>query len=245
MARNGNTLWGLIDRLRDSNARAGMLGWPVVLTPVVLLLWIVSAELLGPRRSVDVLGIALLLIVIGFPVYVRRQLAAQEPFQGATLLPVGASADIESALSGAMLATGNGVRPDVYILPNATVNAGIWRARPGVLAIGITTGMSQVLSRDELEAVLAHLLARLRMPRDTITFRRDDLQRAADAEAVRLLGNPMALHSALQKSLKYDHHVLGFPTMQVSFFMPVDSVPRQSERRLEELTAACHVASSA
>jgi hypothetical protein len=100
--------------------------------------------------------------------------------------------------------------------------------------------MSQLLTRDELEAVFAHLLVRLHTPRDTITFRRDDLQRAADTEAARLLGGVTALYGALSKSVEYGNKMTGYGTLQASFFIPPNSVPADAVGRLEELREVSH-----
>ncbi|TLM99268.1 MAG: hypothetical protein FDZ75_00465 [Actinobacteria bacterium] len=220
MAGDRRTLWGLIDGLRDYVAAAGMFGWPIVFVLAAPFICMLATVLRDPLSVASAFAVPCLLIVIGFPLWARKRMLATKPFAGFEPIPIGQSALLESALQGAMLATGVGSRPDIYDLPSDTVNAGVWLGRHPVHAIAVTRGMQSLFSHDELEAVFAHLLVRTRMPRDTITFRSDDLQRAADAEAARLLGYPIALCSALEKTLQADTAVpCAYGSLEVSFFV--------------------------
>lgn len=84
-------------------------------------------------------------------------------FVGATRAPIGGLGDVRDALRDMVLAAGLPAHPVLWVIESAAVNA--MAASMGVrnTHIAVTRGMLDNLTKDEIRAVLAHLIARVAM----------------------------------------------------------------------------------
>ena len=89
--------------------------------------------------------------------------------------------------------------PKVYIIENDSPNAFATGRNPSNGVVAVTTGILRILSKDELEGVIAHEISHIKH-RDiliqTISRSREYL---ADEGGARLSGNPLHLSGALKK----------------------------------------------
>lgn len=144
-----------------------------VATGLLLVLWVISEAGLPDSFEVlkwfgvFVLGVVALSIVIGSVLslfrlpFLRRRLEAQVLREtGAHLAVPDEHPEVRNVLEGLAIAAGVPV-PRFAVIPDPAPNSFGVGTRPGNTVIGITSGLPDVLSRDELEAALSYEVSRI------------------------------------------------------------------------------------
>jgi Zn-dependent protease with chaperone function len=146
------------------------------------------------------------------------------------------------ALADMVLAFGVHPPPALYLLETPALNAfAVGRLEQGA-AVGVTRGMAEALSRDELRAVFAHLFARLLLGLAPRHENDPELPEQADALALSSLRDPRALLSALERlrgADTYLEHSRAWSTPL--FFAPAEPPEPGSHTLSQRIAHLCEV----
>lgn len=150
--------------------------------------------------------------------------------------------ETRSALHDMCLASGLSPTPAMYVIETPAVNALIVGREEASPVVVVTRGMAGLLSVDEQRAVMAHLLARMRIGLSPTAEGMSSVEEQADALAMATLRDPRALLSALERSRTVDSRlrIYGYGVFDgYAFlpFMPWERDPSLHERRIRRLRA--------
>jgi hypothetical protein len=144
--------WGLADR----PGRSGRLRIAALWTAIPLAAALVTT--LAFSWQVGLLVVPVAVVVVSAGPFLRLKRLAQR-FDGVTVAP-GSEPRLENLVSG--LSGDHGlVLPRTVVLESAPPNACVWRPLVGSPVLAISRSYLEVLSRTELEGVVAHCLVRL------------------------------------------------------------------------------------
>jgi hypothetical protein len=226
------TLWDRLEGYR--NRREAKL---YVLVGVLILLTMLGIVLMNRGEDIGTSVVIIVYLAAGVLVIGRGRFfrsGSDVRIISAIRVPKGSRPAVESALDDMSLATGIEA-PALYIIDVESLNACLLENGGAC----VTRGLIEQLDRDELGAVFAWLLALRRdlsIAGSRLDAFTDDAALVVDAEALRLLGDPLPMVSAWTKVLDAENRFPGWEALRSGRLLaPPDQSDSSRRMRMDQL----------